>query len=195
MATLSEAMEEAMASAPTDRIMIDTVEIIHPGFVAQDGVTRTSARLVKDNFPLRAKLEASADIDAGQVVRFEPLMFSMLLPKSTSNELPFIDVAIDNVDNVLTYWTDLAARDHRKTTLIYRPYLFYPDSDLIDGDVRVAGVSNALARTPEMDPPVRMTISDITLTRSRVTFKARPLDYINMKFPKELYTKARFPAL
>lgn len=194
MATLTEALEEAMASAPVDRVMLDTIEIVHPAFLTPN-LTRTSARLVRDNFPLRAKLEATAPVDPGAVVRFEPLMFGMALPKSSTTELPYIEVTIANVDNVLTGWTDLAARDKRKTTIIYRPFLFYPATDLIDGDVRVAGASDAAARECEMDPPIKMTIADISLDRQRVMFKARPLDYINIKFPREVYTKARFPAL
>jgi len=196
MATLTQAMEEALASAPVDRILIETIELTHPSFTTETGAL-TGARIVKDNFPFRGKIETNATVDPGAVVRYEPLMFTFSPPSSTSGELPFIAVSIDNVDNVLSAWADAAARDPRPVRVIYRPYLFYPESDMIDAGVRVAGPNNTPSniRTSEWDPPIRMTVSNIVLERAQVSFQARPIDFINNRFPSELVTKARFPAI
>lgn len=195
MATFAEAQAEAMASAPLDRVWFDTMEIYHPSFLSPDGNTPVAARFVKQYFPCRAKIEAGYAIDGGEVVRFEPLMFTWTWPNASSGELPTINIAMDNVDNVMTKWADLAGRSPDETRVIYRPYLFYPSTDLIDGDVRVCGVSDAAARSPGMDPVLRMTVSNIELSASSFSFTATPIDLVNVKFPREVATKARFPTL
>jgi hypothetical protein len=194
MSTFTEAYNEALASAPADRILINTIEVYHPSFVTPAN-TPTGARFVRDNFPFRGKLEATASVEADAVVRFEPLMFDFTRPGSSGNELPYIQISIDNTSNILTRWADLAGRDPNPTRVIYRPYLFYPESDLTDGDVRVGGVDNNNVRYPDLNPPVRMTVSNIVLERQKLTFNARPVDMINKKFPGEVFLKSRFPAM
>ncbi len=195
MATFTQAYAEALASAPVTRIIVDTLEVFHPLFVTRSGGL-TAARFVRDNFPFRGKIEATATVEADVVARFEPLMFNFALPPSSADELPMISVQIDNVSNILSRWVDLAARDSRGVKVTYRPYLFYPETDLIQADeVRIAGTSVGAARYCEMSPPLRMSVSGIQLDRKLVSFSARPLDLINRKFPSQVYIKSRFPTL
>jgi hypothetical protein len=61
--------------------------------------------------------------------------------------------------------------------IYYRPYL---STDL---------------ETPLMEPPLRLFLRDVTVSESQVSGRAVPVDFLNLKFPTQLYDSERFPPL
>lgn len=54
-----------MLPNPSDVVILDTLELIHPDFKDEDG-KQTAVRVVRDNVNLRAFLEDDAPLNAGQ---------------------------------------------------------------------------------------------------------------------------------
>ena len=168
-ATLSEALKEAYASAPNDVVIISTLEIRHPAFTAP-------IRVVSDYVPVTAKLEASAPIDAGDMVTFQPFAFELSLPEMTDKGVPELGLRIDNVSREILEHIELAMPLPDKLEITYRAYL-----------------SNDLTSGPHNDPPLHLTIISVEADAMSVTAKASVVDFINKKFPNQEYDETRFP--
>ena len=201
---LEQAIREAYASAPSDTVILHTLELRHPAFVDDDGrptairVVRNfadeeswlrlggaEAQAVLDAMPaqardqvgLVARLEADAPIDAGQMAVFTALGFELDLPPVDTAPVPEITVTLDNVGREIVRHLDAAATSHEIIEVTYRPYL----STDLEG--------------PQMDPPITLTMTEIEIDVFRATGRARMLDIGNKAFPADLYTAKRFPGL
>lgn len=106
--TLSEALEEAYASNPSDVVILDTLELIHPDFKDEDG-KQTAVRVVRDNVNLRAFLEDDAPLNAGQEVEFVALGFDLEFPPVNTTPVPEITLTLDNVGCEIIKYLDMAA--------------------------------------------------------------------------------------
>lgn len=89
--SLSAAIKEAYASAPTDTVILHTLELRHPDFVAP-------IRVVNDHANLTATLEATAPANPGAAVEFIRFAFRFTLPELMTSGMPEIEIEIDNVD-------------------------------------------------------------------------------------------------
>ena len=201
---LEQAIREAYASAPSDTVILHTLELRHPAFVDDDGdptairVVRNfadaerwrdlggvEARAVLDALPtdardrvgLVARLEADAPRDAGRMVPFIALAFELELPPVDTAPVPEIAVTLDNVGREIVRHLDAAATSLERIEVTYRPYL----STDIEG--------------PQMDPPITLTLTEVEVDVFRATGRARMLDIGNRAFPADLYTATRFPGL
>ena len=106
--TLEQAIREAYASAPTDTVILHTLELRHPAFADDDG-RPTAIRVVRDDVDLNARLEATAPLDAAEMVRFVALAFELELPPVDSAPVPEISVTLDNVSREIVRHLDAAA--------------------------------------------------------------------------------------
>lgn len=195
---LSEAIKEAYAAAPSDTVILHTLEIRHPTFTQPIRVVRNfpnqdtwvnlggaGVQAVLDAMDaedrelvgLVARLEADAPEDAGQLVAFIALAFDLDLPPVDNIPVPEITLTMDNVGREITDALDAAATSQDTIEVTYRPYL----STDIEG--------------PQMDPPMTLTLSDVEADPLRVTGRARMLDIGNKAFPSIVYTAKRFPGL
>ena len=174
--SLSDALTEAYACAPSGVVILHTLEIRHPNFIDNNG-NPSAIRVVRDHKDLVATLESSAPINAGEQVTFTSFAFDITLPKISDMSSPECIISIDNVDRemVLNIERAVTSRDVIKVT--YRPYL---STDLT---------------SPHYDPPLHLTLRDIVADVFKVTGKARFSDLANISFPNELYTATRFPGL
>ena len=173
---LSEAIKEAYASAPSDAVILHTLELRHPAFKDDDG-SEIAVRLVRDFNDLIARLEPTAPLNGGDIVTFIAMAFDLELPPVDTSPVPEITVSIDNVSTELMKHLDAAVETGEKITITYRPYL---TSDL---------------ETPQMDPPITLTLVEISVDMLKITGKAQMLDVGNKAFPGEFYTAKRFPGL
>jgi len=201
---LDEAIREAYASAPSDTVILHTLELRHPAFVG-DGGEPTAIRVVRnfadeatwldlggaevqavlDALPedargrvgLVARLEADAPVEAGRMVPFIALGFELDQPPVDAAPVPEIAVTLDNVGREIVRHLDAAAESLERIEVTYRPWL----STDIEG--------------PQMDPPVTLTLTEVEADVFRATGRARMLDIGNLAFPADLYTAARFPGL
>ena len=174
--TLSEAIKEAYAAAPADMVILHTLELRHPAFEDDEG-NSMSIRVVRDHADLTARLEASAPLDAGEMVTFVAMAFDLSLPPVDVAPVPEITVTIDNVSREIVRHLDAAATSQDKIEITYRPYL----STDLEG--------------PQMDPPITLVLTEVEADVFRVTGRARMLDVGNKAFPSITYTAAKFPGL
>lgn len=173
---ISEALKEAYASAPSNVVLLHTLELRHPAF-ADDSGQPTAIRVVRDHVDHICTLEDSASLNAGQAVLFTAMAFDLELPPVDTSPTPEITVTLDNVSTELISYLDKAVETQDMIEMTYRPYL----SD----DTSV----------PQMDPPVTLMITEITVDCYKITATARMMDIGNRSFPSENYTVKNYPGL
>lgn len=167
---LSAALKEAYASAPTDSVLLHTLELRHPNFVAP-------IRVVNDHVNLTATLEPDAPVDPGGTVEFIRFSFRFRLPEVVTSGTPEIEIEIDNVDASITAYMDAAAQSAELIEVTYRPYL-----------------SNDLS-APQMIPPLTLVLHDVEVDVFAARGRASFGDFGNYRFPSETYDQERFPGL
>ncbi|MEW6314125.1 MAG: DUF1833 family protein [Pseudomonadota bacterium] len=168
--TLSQAIAEAYASAPAGEIILHTLEIRHPSFVAP-------IRVVRDHKDWTFTLEAGAPLDAGLAVLFTAFAFDFKLPEVSTSASPEVEISIDNVSTEILGYLDAATQTADKIEVTYRPYL------------------SSAPTVPQMVPPLTLTVREITADVFRVTAVAGFGDLANRRFPGENYDTQRFPGL
>lgn len=173
---LSQAIKEAYASAPSDQVILETLELRHPAFVDELG-NPVAIRVVKDNTDLLARLEATAPLDAGQIVRFVAFNFDLTLPALDETGIPEIIISMDNVSRDITMNLELAVATTDLIEVTYRPYL---STDLDE---------------PQMNPPMTLTLVEVKADPFKVEGIATFAHLTNKQFPAEVYTASRFPGL
>lgn len=174
--TLSEAIQEAYAHAPSDAIILHTLELRHPDF-RDDAGNPVAIRVVRDQVDLTARLEADAALNAGQMVTFIAMGFELDLPPVDTAPVPEIVVTLDNVSREIVRHLDAAAESQAVIEITYRPYL----SNDLEG--------------PQMDPPITLVLTEVEADVQRVTARARMMDIGNKAFPSRTYTAREFPGL
>ncbi|MPS48553.1 DUF1833 family protein [Methylobacillus sp.] len=168
---ISEALKEAYASAPSNVVVIDTIEIMHPAF-------SEPIRVASGYEPIDARLEQTATVNPGEIVTFQPFAFELKLPEVFERGVPELELKIDNVSLEIIRNVELAMPQPELLQLVYRAYL---STDLLNG--------------PHNSPPLRLTITQIEADAMTVTAKASVGEFINKKFPNEEYTDAVYPNL
>jgi hypothetical protein len=174
--SLSQAIKEAYAAAPSDVVILHTLELRHPAFVDDDGNV-TAIRVVRDHVELVARLEIAAPMDGGAMVTFVALAFDLSLPPIDTAPVPEITVTLDNVSREIVRHLDAAVATQDKIEITYRPFL----STDLEG--------------PQMDPSITLVLTEVEANALQITGRARMLDIGNKAFPAEIYTANRFPGL
>jgi hypothetical protein len=128
-------------------------------------------------FLVQQRSNMSLGLETGETVEFEAVPFRFSLPAAGENGRQDLTLAIDNIDRRVSDFVNTAKSYSEPIRCIYRPYL-----------------SNDLTR-PQMDPPLSLKLTSITATVVEVQAKATFGDVLNMPFPSQLYTRARFPGL
>jgi hypothetical protein len=169
-ATLSEAIKEAYASAPSDEVIYHTLEIWHANFT-------TPIYVVRDFADLNATIEAGAARNASTEVTFVGFAFDIVPPEVDSAGVPQGVLEIDNVSREILANIEAAMGSTSAISVIYRAYL---SSDLA---------------APENNPPYELQIMSITADpfKVRATFGWPSL--ANVKFPRVDYDAETFPGL
>ena len=167
--TLSQALREAYASAPSESIILHTLELRHPSFIDDNGGL-TAVRVARDNQDLTARLEPTAPLNPGERVTFIAMGFELELPPINTAPVPEITITLDNVTREIVKHLEAASTSQSKIEITYRPYL----SDDLEG--------------PQMDPPFTLVLTEVSATATCVTGRARMLDVGNKAFPAETYS-------
>ena len=174
--TLSQALKEAYASAPSEVILLHTLELRHPSFLDDNG-NPTAIRLERDNINHICTLEDIAPLDVGKAVEFVAMGFDLELPPVEAIPVPEITLTLDNVSTEIIQYLDRAVETQDMIEMTYRPYL-----------------SNDLS-SPQMNPPITLVITEITADISKISATARMMDIGNKSFPAENYTVKKYPGL
>lgn len=109
-ATLTQALREAMATAPADEVVYDTLELSHPGFTEP-------LRVIADRVALDARLET------GTLVTFVPYAFRLTPPEVADDAAPALAVEIDNVDRLILAQLDAAVSSESPVNLVWRRFV------------------------------------------------------------------------
>ena len=173
---LSQAIKEAYASAPSDIVILHTLELRHPSFLDDNG-NLIAVRVVRDNKDLTARLEPTAPLNANEMVTFTAMGFDLELPPIDTSPVPEISITLDNVSRELVKHLDAAVQTQDKIEITYRPYL----SDDLEG--------------PQLDPPFTLILSEVSASNLRITGRARMLDIGNRSYPSDIYTASKFLGL
>jgi hypothetical protein len=168
--TLSQALKEAYASAPSNIIIYDTIELRHPAFTAP-------IRVVRDTSDLVATLEATAPVNPSTAVTFIGFAFNFSRPEVITNGLPQVTLEIDNVDRAIVANLEAALTTTDVIELTYRQFIS----------------SNLSA--PQNNPPLTMTILSAKATVFRVSAVAGFRNLMNARFPRLEYDAQKFPGL
>ncbi len=174
--SLSLAMKEAYASAPTNELAVATLEFIHPSFVDEKGA-QTAIRVVCDHVNLIAKLELGAPLNAGQQVTFIAFNFDFQLPNVEAVATPEFTITLDNVTREIEENLALASSSPHAIKAIYRIYLL---SDLTQ---------------PQNNPPWTFDVKACEADDFQVHCRASFGDASNVPFPGLDYTPDQFPGL
>lgn len=169
-ATLTQALKEAYAAAPSDVVEYHTLEFRHPAWAEP-------LRVVRDYDDLTATLEIDAPQNAGEAVLFTRYAFDFSLPEVGPDATPMITITIDNVSLEIEDNINIAIQTTDLMEVTYRPFL---STDL---------------STPAMNPPLTMTVRSVSAGSFQLTARASIGDYANRRFPFEEFTATRFPGL
>lgn len=169
---LSDAIKEAYASC-TQQLIYHTLEINYPTF-------EQPIRIVRDYNNLSAVLEDSAPYNAGELVTFLAYAFNITPPETTSEAVPQCIIELDNIDRTILTEIDYAVHtgNQNMITVIYRAYLEGNEND-----------------GPENNPPMTLTVSEVTANPFKITLTAGFINLANKKFPSMKYTTSLFPGL
>jgi hypothetical protein len=108
--SLQDAIKEAFAIAPTNRVVLDTLEIRQTG--VQDPI-----------FLVKSMRAISAVDENGETHVFEPVGFQFTLPPSTDEGFQSLNIAIDNVGRRVVDFVETAMSNDEPIKVIYRPYI------------------------------------------------------------------------
>jgi hypothetical protein len=174
--SFSEAAAEAYAIAPVDRVMVDTIELLHSSFIGDDGYP-DSVRVACNTEDLLATIEDGAPMHAGQEVTFIGLPVVPKLPEEGENgQDPVFEFFIDNVSEMVSRQLDLAVETLEPIIVIYREYA----SDDTSGPTHL--------------PTLKLELRKVDVDDTRVTATAAFADSVNRKFPGSVYDE-RYPGL
>ena len=168
--TLTQAIKEAYASAPSNIIIYHTIELWHPAFSAP-------IRVVRDYVDLTATLEASAPRDASTAVTFVAFNFEFTKPEVSSTGLPEVTLTMDNVDRAIVANIEAALSTTDLVTVIYREFIS----------------SNLTA--PQNNPPLSLIITSVVADLYKVTAVASFPNLMNKRFPTLEYSAETFVGL
>jgi len=168
--TLSLALKEAYASAPSNLVIYHTLELFHPSFSAP-------IRVVRDYDNLVARLEVTAPNNPGEQVTFIAFNFDFTKPEVSSQGVPQITITMDNVDRSIVANIEQALTTTDLVTLVYREYI---STDLT---------------APQNNPPLTMNVIGITADVFTVTAIASFPNLMNRRFPSTGYDAQTFPGL
>jgi hypothetical protein len=162
----SDALKEVATLAPNGEVMLDAIRISHS--------VAGQIYLVND----RADLDARDENNVPQ--SFISSNFLVGLPESSDQGTQHLNITVPNVDRAAGDFLEQVPLDSAEPVEItYFTYLS----------------GQADTQQPQNDPPIVLHLTDIELDVFQVSGRASFQSIINKKYPSELYTLDRFPAL
>lgn len=176
----SQAIQEAYATAPSNEVILHTLELRHPSLT-------TAIRIVADYgdsavieeeqvYGHYLRIEEDAPLNSGQMVFFQACMFDFELPEQKINTVPQISVSIDNVTRELMQYVDSIVIQQSSLDLTYREYLY---SDKESTQFVLSGLS----------------MRRISCNLTKVTGIAEFSDLVNRSFPTLVYRPEEYRGL
>lgn len=169
--TLTEAIQEAAAIAPVQRVMLYAYELWHPTMSAP-------VRFVNDAAALTATLEAGAPRNAGAAVLFDACPIELKRPEESDTAAsPTIDLSRGDVAGVLKAGVDAARGSLEPWQLIERVYA----SDDLSG--------------PALLPPLSFELVRVDIIGTGAGVSAQYDDDFNTAVPRITFKRSEYPGL
>lgn len=108
--SLQAAIKEAYATAPTQMVYLESIQISH-------------ALVTPDVFLVNDRVDKTMKIEGGVSKLFRACAFRISLPASGDNGVQQLSLAIDNVDRAISDFMDVVKDSLTPVTVTYRPYL------------------------------------------------------------------------
>ena len=113
----------------------------------------------------------------GATRTFQPIPFEVTLPTLDGEGQQDLEVRVCNIGEEM--WNALQKVKQRPEVPITCQVTVYIQGNL----------------SPQYDPPWKLTLSDVTLTREILSGTATRSDVFNLRIPREIYRGDNFPAL
>jgi Domain of unknown function (DUF1833) len=168
------AFEEAVGSRDKAEKAFETIELQHPS-IQEEGFP-VGVRMVNDVVNQDFTLEATASLNAGEVVTFTGIPFTFGFPDIEQGRAPESDVRISNARREVAKYLDAGELMAAPLVVIYRVYMLSAPTQVAMGPFRFL---------------MREISEEGAAVSGRVTF-ANPQ---NLKFPRQTYNAQNFPAL
>ncbi len=107
---LSDAIKEAYACAPSNVVVLETIQLTH-------------ASIAEDIFLVRNKEDLTLTLEDASTQLFEGAGFRLSLPQSGDSGLQELSIGVDNVDRRISDFFNEAKNFQTPVECIYRPYL------------------------------------------------------------------------
>jgi hypothetical protein len=163
----SDALKEVATLANQGAVMLDAVQISHPS-------VSPSIFLVNDRESLFARDENNVP------QTFAASNFALKPPESSSSGTQFLNLTIPNIDRSASDFMDQVPIDSSSPVVITH-YIYISD----EPDTQ----------QPQNDPVTILHLTDIQTDVFVMSGRASFQSISNKKYPSELYTLERFPAL
>ena len=173
---ITDAIKEAYASAPTDEIIFDTLELRHDSFKDENN-DPFALRFIRDFEDRLLTLEASAPLNGGEEVNFIACAFDVIPPPEEDAPTPELTITLDNIGRPLTEHIDNAVISENQIEVTYRPYLSSDSSK------------------PQQIIPVTFIVKRISVNLQKVTVTCSPKRIGERPFPSKEYTIDEFISL
>ena len=188
---LAQAIKEAYASAPTDVVVLETLEIWHSTFAANKGGPGHPVRVVR--YPVvgqspaefRLPIEETAEHDPGEVVTFYGIPFEISVPEKSQDTPGQFTIALGGAGTLLEPYLEKAAVSGGVISATVRTYVKGAGThsgEPIDGDGPRDVWGGIQLASPYVD------------NKGNIQVKGSLLNWLNRKFGR-LYTPNRYPAL
>lgn len=183
--TYTEAMLEALASAPSDTSIISTLSFYYEGLEINGAPSEiyiylgwTGDRENSDGVPFKSfRLESTSLRNASAIVEFVAMAFDATLPDITNNVISKGKLIVDGVGREIADAMLAAVSLGKSIDVTYREYL---EGMELDGP---------------QSAPLRFNLQNVQITAERVTGDIGIGNVGNKKFPSVTYTAEDYPAL
>jgi hypothetical protein len=165
--TVDDALQEAYASAAA--VQLHTLEIRHPAFTEP-------IRLVLSSRKWLLTLESDAPLDAGEDVEFIGAEFGVEMPAVDENGQMRMRVTVDNVTGEIERELGAAVQMPAVAEITYRAF--------VDVDTS----------SPQL-PILHMDVYEVSAGDMTIDVVCGFGDFSNIAFPRDEYTRVRFPGL
>jgi hypothetical protein len=185
--TLDDVMREAYASASPDKVPIDTLSFYYEGLVDDLGAPselyvftgENETAVSEDGTPLlSARLEATAERNAGEVVTFLGVPFGITLAPMRTDAIVAAQLILDSVNREGHDLLEAAAKGGKQIEVTYRTY--------------IAG--NELTG-PQSLPPRKFVLANAKGANDSITGQLVFLPMGNRPYPFDTYRPDTFKTL
>ncbi len=173
-----KARQEAIASVTVGEIIYSTLEFHHPDIVDDETGTVIALRIVQDSVDHEMRLESTAPKNAGELVTWKRMGFSLVPPSVEEGVKPVMKLRIENVSRYIMEHLDGVEISQKPIEVYYREY----------SESHKTEAPNNVVNLP-------FTITSLEITSQEVTASCEMPNFESKKFPALQSAKEIFPTL